>query len=183
MRGNDVFPSIDFPITIFWMRMNKYLLATVVMVFVTACGGGSSSPSSNGSPVSTTVPPTGSVAAPAPSASQIVDTAPAAPASALQLTAKSFIEGGSGKTVVKFTAAADLTLYGELASIWLSAAQTGGSVTISGKSNTVVFMPGTDTAVTLSDTAAGNTIYLPLNSPIKLTGAGLAANTVRYYKS
>jgi hypothetical protein len=164
------------------MDMNKFLIATAVLILLAACGGGGSS-GTNSSPASvgTSAPPPGNATAPTPQ-DQVVS-APVAPGSALNLTAKSYIEGSSGQTtVVKFTGAANLTLSGQLANIWVSAAETGGSVTISGKLNTVVFLPGTDTTVTVTDSASGNTLYLPVGSQIKVTGAGAAATTLRYYK-
>jgi hypothetical protein len=98
------------------------------------------------------------------------------------LTTSGFNQGGSAQnTVVSFTGAAALTLSGRLDGIWMSAAKTGGSVVVSGDLNTVVFMPGVDTTLTV--TGAGNTFYLPVGSPVKIEGSGVASSTIRYYKS
>jgi hypothetical protein len=92
-----------------------------------------------------------------------------------------FTQGSSAQnSIVSFTGAANLTLSGRLDSIWVSAAKSGGSVTVSGDLNTVVFMAGVDATVTV--TGSGNTFYLPLGSAMKLEGAGLASSTIRYFK-
>lgn len=72
-----------------------------------------------------------------------------------------------------------MTLSGQLNQIWLSAPQAGGTVTVSGDLNTVVFMPGTD--ATLTVTGTGNTFYLPVGTPITPAGSGVASSTVKYY--
>ena len=89
--------------------------------------------------------------------------------------------GNGGNYVVTFNAATDLTLNGDLNSLWLGAAQAGGSVTINGASNTIVFKP-TSTPTTVSVTGSANTFYLPEGSAIKLEGSGAAMSTVKYYK-
>jgi hypothetical protein len=162
--------------------MKKFAIATAVMTLLAACGGGGSSATGSGTaPTSNAAPTTPGTTTPAPS--QTIVTAPVAPASALHLTANSYTEGSSGQTtVVKFNNAANLTLSGQLANLWIDAVQPGGGVTISGKLNTLVFAPGLDTTVTVTDTASGNTLYLPVGSAIKVAGAGAARTTVLYYK-
>jgi hypothetical protein len=106
--------------------------------------------------------------------------APPVSVSATKLSTSAFSQGNNAQdTVVSFTRAADLTLSGRLNRIWLSAAQAGGNVAVSGDLNTVVFMAGVDTKVSVTGT--GNTFYLPLGTSIQIEGAGLESSTVRYY--
>jgi hypothetical protein len=165
--------------------MKNLSVAAILTVLLAACGGGGGSGGTASQPVSTsgppTPPPSGTVPPPVPK-DQVAE-APSPPASAVKTSVGgSFTQAGSAQhMVISFTGAADLTLSGRLDNIWLSAAKPGGSVTLSGDLNTLVFMPGVDTTVTV--TGAANTLYLPQGSPIKLEGAGLASTTVRYYKS
>ena len=159
--------------------MKTLYVATVVMALLAACGGGGDSSPAAVPPVSTVPPPP--VGTPAPGPGEQLAVAPAAPASALKLTAKTFNQGGSAQdTVVNFGGAADLTLSGRLDGIWLNAALPGGSVVVSGELNTIVFMPGVDAKVTV--TGSSNTFYLPLGSTIRIEGSGAASSTIRYYK-
>ncbi|MFC5551340.1 hypothetical protein [Massilia aerilata] len=160
--------------------MKTLSVAAILTVLLAACGGGGST----GQPVSTrapTPPPAGVISQPG-SKDQVVE-APAPPVTALKMSVGgNFTQGGSAQNaIVSFTGAANLTLSGRLDGIWLSASRSGGSVVVSGDLNTVVFMPGVDTTVTV--TGSANTFYLPLDSTIKLEGSGLASSTVRYYKS
>ena len=162
--------------------MKNLSFAAILTVVLSACGGGGGGSTSQ--PVSTsgsTPPPTSTVSQPG-SKDQVVE-APTPPTSASKITlGGSFTQGASAQNMVlSYTGAANLTLSGRLDGIWLSAAQPGGSVTVTGDLNTVVFMSGVDATVTI--TGSGNTFYLPLGSPIKLEGAGLASSTIRYYKS
>jgi hypothetical protein len=162
--------------------MKTLPFAAFISVLLAACGGGGGASTSQ--PVSISVPtppPTGTVSQ-LGSKDQVAE-APAPPVTAVKMSVGgNFTQGGSAQNaIVSFTGAADLTLSGRLDGIWLSAAKPGGSVVVSGDLNTVVFMPGVDTTVTV--TGAGNTFYLPVGSPIKLEGAGLTTSTIRYYKS
>jgi hypothetical protein len=142
--------------------MKTLYIATAVTALLTtlltACGAGSGS-SPGGSQ---------SLAAPTP------------PAWATNLTGLAFVQAESTQdTIVTFIGAADYTLSGRLNWVWLSAARAGGTVLVSGDLNTLVLMPGGGTTVTV--TGAGNTFYLPLGSPNKVEGPGLASSTVRYF--
>jgi len=100
----------------------------------------------------------------------------------MNLTVGTFNNGSSGGTyLVKFSGATNLNLTGNLNSMWISAAQSGGTVTVDGASNTLVFQP-TSTPTTVVVSASANTFYLPQGSAITLTGNGAAMSTVKYYK-
>jgi hypothetical protein len=137
--------------------MKTLYIATAVMALLTACGAGDAS-SPNGQ----------------------VLTAPTPPAWATNKTVDAFVQGENTQdTIVAFIGAADLTISGRLNKVWLSAAQGGGKVLVSGDLNTVVLMPGAGTKITV--TGASNTFYLPLGSPNTMEGSGLAFSTIRYY--
>lgn len=150
--------------------MFKSLCTLMIAAALAACGGGSGGGATT-------------AAAPSPGATTpggAVVSAPPVPAGAVSLTAGSFTEGSNSQVVrVNFTGAANLTLSGQLNQIWLSAAQPGGTATVSGDLNTVVFMPGVDSTLTVTGT--GNTFYLPVGSTINAVGSGAASSTIKYY--
>jgi hypothetical protein len=137
--------------------MKTLYIATAVMALLTACGGGEGSS------------PNGQVLA-----------APTPPAWATNKTVDAFIQAENTQdTIVNFMGAADLTISGRLNKVWLSAAQGGGKVLVSGDLNTLVLMPDGGSKITV--TGASNTFYLPLGSPNTLEGSGLVFSTIRYY--
>jgi hypothetical protein len=158
--------------------MNKLLIALASMALLTACGGGGDSSTSTGAPVSASAPPPGTV--PSPTTNQLV-TAPVPPGTVVDVSTRALALGVNGQNnVVHFTGAADLTLSGDLNSVWLYAAQKGGTVAVSGKMNTLVFM--TDVAATITVTGTANTFYFPIGSTLKLEGSGAESSTIRYFQ-
>jgi hypothetical protein len=149
--------NIDFPCATSGGPMKTLYIATAVMALLTACGGGQGSG------------PNGQVLA-----------APTPPAWATNKTVDVFVQADNTQdTIVAFIGAADLTISGRLNKVWLSAAQAGGKVLVSGDLNTLVLMPGGGTRITV--TGASNTFYLPLGSPNTVEGSGLAFSTIRYF--
>lgn len=156
--------------------MNKLIIALACSTLLTACGGGGSSATSatsvsSGVPTTTTPPAVNN---------QVVE-APVPSGSAVNMTARAVSQGGNAQNwLVHFTGAADLTLSGDLNNLWLDAVQAGGSVVVSGKLNTLVFMK--DVATTITVTGTANTFYFPLGSAFKLEGSGASSSTIRYFK-
>lgn len=82
--------------------------------------------------------------------------------------------------VVAFTKAVDLTVSGRLNNIWVaSSVQPGGTATIGGDLNTIVFMPGVSAEVAV--TGSGNIFYVPTGASVTITGSGVASSTIRNY--
>lgn len=161
--------------------MKNVYIASIIAVLLAACGGGGSSAGSTPTPTSTSTPPSPSSTTPPPPTTQTY-VAPAVPASAVKLTTRSFEEGGtSDNYTISFSGAVDLTVSGRLDNLWLLTAQPGGTATVSGDMNTIVFMPGVSAQVTV--TGSGNTFYLPVGSSVTITGSGAATSTIRYYTS
>ena len=104
------------------------------------------------------------------------------PPPAVNFSGSSFSNGGSGGDYqTRFSGATNLTVSGDLNKFWLTAAQPGGTVTISGNQNTAVFRPSS-TPASVMVTGSTNTFYLPEGSAIKIEGAGAAMSTIKYYK-
>lgn len=160
--------------------MFKFIGAVVVATTLAGCGGGSgSSTGAAATPPVSTTPPGGTTGGTPPTNNVV--SAPAVPANAVSMTAGSFTDGVNAQVVrVSFVAAANLTVTGQLNQLWISAAQPGGTVTVGGDMNTLVFMPGVD--ATLTVTGKGNTFYLPVGSSITAVGSGAASSTINYYK-
>jgi hypothetical protein len=169
--------------------MKTLLPSLVIAALLSACGGGGSDSSA------TTAAPVAAASTPASSATPAASTpattttttaladAPAVPTGTTNLTARTFNNSSSATNyVVNFSGATDLNVVGNLNNLWLGAAQAGGSVTVDGASNTIVFKP-TSTPTTVSVTGSANTFYLPEGSAITLTGTGAAMSTVKYYKA
>lgn len=149
--------------------MNKQCSAILLACLLSACGGGDASVVNPPQPVLSDAPPP-----------PTVESMPPVPANAVNLVSSSFSQGGNAMIArVQFTGAPNLTVLGDLNRMWVSAAAAGGSVTVSGGQNFLVFLPGTSTTVTV--TGAANTLYLPLGSLIRLTGSGIASTTVQHY--
>lgn len=147
--------------------MTKLYLTVPVAALLSGCGAGGGSAADGSLPVSSSTAPGLSIA-PTPSAS------------ALTHNTSVFTQGGTGQeSVVNFSGAANLTLTGSLDRIWLSAALAGGSVSVSGALNTLVFMRDVHTTIVV--TGKANTFYFPLGSSLKLEGTGAASSTVRYF--
>ncbi len=106
---------------------------------------------------------------------------PPAPANAVKVTTGSVSQGGNAQVWdISFLNAVNLTVSGQLNQMWIAAAKAGGTTSVGGTSNTIIFRPGTQTAVNVS--GSGNTFYLAEGSPIKIEGTGAASSTVKYYK-
>jgi hypothetical protein len=149
--------NIDFLRATSGGLMKTLYIAIAVVALLTACGAGDASS------------PRGQVL-----------TAPTPPAWATNKTVDAFVQADNTQdTIVAFIGAADLTISGRLNKVWLSAAQAGGKVLVSGDLNTVVLMPGGGTKITV--TGVSNTFYLPLGSPNTVEGSGLASSTIRYF--
>lgn len=160
--------------------MTKILPSLLIAALLTACGGGGDSPAT--SPASAAATPAPAAApAPAPASAPALVTAPAAPAGTNFNVGKFMTTSSAGNYVLNFNATTDLTATGDLNNFWVSAAQAGGTVTINGASNTVVFKPSSiPTTVTVNGSA--NTFYLPEGSPITIVGTGAAMSSIKFYK-
>lgn len=155
--------------------MKKFSIWLAAAAVLSACGGGSA-PSS--SPASTAPAPTPvpTVTAPAPVAAM-----PAVPAGAVKLSTGGLTQGtNSGVWNITFNAAVNMTVSGQQNQLWAAATVPGGTATVTGNQNTIVFLPGTDTTVNVS--GSGNIFYVVQGSPIKFEGTGAAASTITYYK-
>jgi hypothetical protein len=145
-------------------------------VLLSACGGGSGAPPST---IGAAAPPPPVSASTSGMAALVA--MPAAPASAVKISSGAVNQGGSAQDWdISFRDAVNLTVSGQLNKLWISAATSGGTAAISGDSNTIVFRPGTQTAVAVS--GRGNIFYLVEGSPIKIEGPGAVSSTVNYYK-
>lgn len=150
--------------------MKKLSFGLAVAALLSACGGGSGPTSS---PVSST--PTPAVTAPAP-----VVAMPAVPAGAIKLSTGGLTQGANaGKFNITFNTAVNMTVSGQQNQLWAAAMVPGGTATVTGNQNTIVFLPGTDTIVNVS--GSGNIFYAVQGSPIKFEGTGAAASTITYY--
>ena len=69
---------------------------------------------------------------------------------------------------------------GQLNKLWIDAKAGGGTVSVSGTQNTIVFRPGVDATVNV--TGAANTFVMATGSTIKIEGSGAAASTIQHYK-
>jgi hypothetical protein len=106
---------------------------------------------------------------------------PAVPANAVKLSVGAVTQGGNNQAWdMSFRAAVDMTISGQLNKMWVSAVAPAGNTVVTGNQNTIVFRPGTETAVNVS--GSGNVFYLVEGSPIKIEGSGAAGSTVTYYK-
>lgn len=149
--------------------MTKLIISGLLAGLLAACGGGGGG--SSATPVtSPTSPP---ITAPVDS-----------PVSAPPLTAQAVTLASSSNNVttdsmnmlIKSSGSTNLTLSGKNNNVWINEGQAVGTVSITGTSNTIVFMAGA--TVTSLTVGAGNTVYLPLGSAIKVEGTGA---TVKYY--
>ena len=166
--------------------MKKLLPSLIVAALLTACGGGGSdSPAPAAAPVATAAAPAApaAAAAPAPAAPAPVElaSAPATPTGMSYTVGKLTASSTGTNYPVTFNGMTDLVLTGNLNNVWLAAALPGGTVTISGGQNTLVFRPSS-TPTTVTVTGSANTFYLPEGSTIKLEGAGAAMSTIKFYK-
>jgi hypothetical protein len=154
------------------MTMIKFSATLAAAVLVTACGGGSGGTSASGTAAPSPVNPTT-----APLAAM-----PAVPANAVKFSVGASASQGASDQVMdlSFKAAVGLTISGQFNKVWVAAAAPGGNTTVTGSQNTIVFRPGTETAVNVS--GGGNVFYLAEGSPIKIEGTGAAVSTVTYYK-
>jgi hypothetical protein len=165
--------------------------AVVVASLLTACGGGGSdTPAVAAAATTTPVPAVQVTPAPAPvpvavasppvTAAELVDMPPS--------TSKTDFNGGGKFTQIGDGASwnvstkgiLDLSITGDINTMWVTSPTEGGIATINGKGNTLIFLPGSHATVNVTGTA--NTFYLVQGSPIKIEGPGAASSRVLYYK-
>lgn len=155
--------------------MKKLSIGLAAAALLSACGGGSG-PTSSPASTAPAPMPVSAVTAPAPVAAM-----PAVPAGAVKMSAGGLTQGGSSAVwSITFNAAVNMTVSGQQNQLWAAAAVPGGTATVTGSQNTIVFLPGTDTTVDVS--GSGNIFYVVQGSPIKFEGTGAAASTITYYK-
>ena len=173
--------------------MSRNLLIFAVAGLLTACGGGSDGPSAtttaaNAStpapaPVSTTPPPAQRTTPTNPPVSTSAELAsmPAVTAGAVKMGASSLTLGVNAQVYdMSFSGAVKGDISGQLNKLWIDAKASGGTMTVSGTQNTIVFRPGVDATVNV--TGAANTFIMATGSTIKIEGAGAAASTIQHYK-
>jgi hypothetical protein len=148
--------------------MKKILIPALLACLLSACGGGGSS--AGGATPSSAVPTAQTPIAPA------VITAPPDTANYTLSTPSANLSTDNTSALIKYNGTANMALQGKNDKIWISDAQAMGTVTVTGSDNVIVFKPASTVAsLTVS---AGNTVYLPVGSPIKVEGSGA---TVNYY--
>lgn len=171
--------------------MSRNLLIFAVAGLLAACGGGSDGPSTTAtaasttpSPVSTTTQPPAQTTTPTnPPVSTSAELAsmPAVTAGAVKMGASSLTLGVNAQVYdMAFSGAVKGDISGQLNKLWVDAKAGGGTMTVSGTQNTIVFRPGVDATVNV--TGAANTFIMATGSTIKITGSGAAASTIQYYK-
>ena len=154
--------------------MIKSLSTALVAALLTACGGG------GGGGTTSAVAPASAAPPPPASTAPVLATPPAASGVSMT-TGRMNTDVSANSYQVNFNGATDLTVGGNLNNFWIGAAQPGGTVTVTGASNTIVFKPSA-TPATVTVTGSANTFYIPEGSAVKLTGPGAAMSTVKYYK-
>lgn len=170
--------------------MSRIYCVLAVASLLTACGGGGSDRPATAAAAATSVAPPAATPTSTPTQPTVPVTAPASPptqlasmpvsTSTVKLSASSFtLNNDAQVSDVTFTGAVNLTIKGQLNKLWIDAKAPGGAMTVDGTQNTVVFKPGVSTVVNVSGSA--NTFIMQANSPITLTGSGVAASTVQYY--
>ena len=151
--------------------MNKMIISGVMAGLLTACGGGGDAPAPAPAMAFPAQP------APAPDSGTPV-TAPVLSLQAVRMTNVASMNIDNTIMLLKYSDTSDknLTLVGNSNQMWFDVGQAMATVSISGASNTIVFMAGT--TVTSLTVSAGNTVYVPVGSPIKVLGTGA---TVKFY--
>ena len=162
--------------------MLKITISVLLAASLAACGGGANE---QGVPKST-VAPSSTLSSAVPSASSKASATPLVQAPPVSLLAPTFsgvsirLTSDRQEFLVKSAGTSSLELTGTSNAGWIADGQKMDSVSISGTLNTIVFRPEA-TASSLTVNAAGNTIYLPAGSPIKVEGAFAAQTTVYFY--
>ncbi|MDB5961035.1 MAG: hypothetical protein JWP59_2329 [Massilia sp.] len=147
--------------------MKKILIPALLAALLSACGGGGSA---GGATPSAAAP-----AAQTPIAPAVVTAPPETPSYTLS-TPSANLSTDNTSALIKYAGTTNMALQGKGNKIWISDAQAMGTVTVTGSDNVIVFKPASTVAsLTVS---AGNTVYLPAGSPIKVEGSGA---TVNYY--
>lgn len=158
--------------------MKRFSIILTAAVLLAACGGGSGG---SAAPASASTPPATQVATSASPTPAAVTIMPPVAANAVRIVTGGIQQGGNTAVWnISFTAAVNLTVSGELNQLWVSATAPGGSATVSGNQNTIVFLPGTVTTVNV--TGSANVFYLVEGSPITIEGTGAGQSAVKYYK-
>lgn len=167
--------------------MSKIYFTIAMVSLLSACGGGGSdSPvaattATNVTPAAVSPAPAPVATTPPPATSAVLTSMPAVTAGATKYTTGSMNQGTSAQVMdMTFNAAVNMTVTGDLNKIWVDAKATGGTATVSGNQNTIVFRPGVVTTVNV--TGSANTFIMAEGSAIKIEGSGAAASTVQYYK-
>ena len=167
--------------------MSKIYFTIAMVSLLSACGGGGSdSPAAvttatNTTPAAVSPAPAPVATTPPPATSAVLTSMPAVAAGTTKFSVGSMNQGTSAQVMdMTFNAAVNMTVSGDLNKIWVDAKATGGTATVSGNQNTIVFRPGVATTVTV--TGSANTFIMAEGSTIKIEGSGAAASTVQYYK-
>lgn len=168
--------------------MSKIYFTLALASLLSACGGGADTPATATTAATATpatVTPT--VVTPAPvttpvSTSTTLAAMPAVAANAFKTSTGGTLTLGTNAQImdVSFSGAANASISGQLNKLWIDAKTAGGTVTVDGTQNTIVFRPGVDTTVNVTGNA--NTFIMAEGSKIKITGTGAASSTVQYYK-
>ncbi|MFZ6748034.1 hypothetical protein [Undibacterium sp. Ren11W] len=156
--------------------MNKTMIAAIsAAFFLSACGGGSSTPS------------TPSIMQPAPTTvtGVITPTVTAVPPSnvgAVSINSKVIsISNGGGKYLLTPVSGAVLSLSGDSNTLQISAGAILGTVAISGNENNIILL-GALTVTTLTVTGQKNTIWIPEGATVNVANSMLVSNVVKHYK-
>lgn len=166
--------------------MSKIYFAIAIVSLLSACGGGGSDSPAVATNAATVTPAAASptpapVATTPPATAAQLTSMPAVAAGATKFSSGSLTQGTSAQVMdMTFNAAVNMTVTGDLNKIWVDAKATGGTATVSGNQNTIVFRPSVTTTVNV--TGSANTFIMAEGSAIKIEGAGAAASTVQYYK-
>ena len=157
--------------------MTKLMMSgALAAILLAACGGGGdSSTSGNPAPPVRTEPGTPNEEIPPVKPGTSVY-APPLDAHAMTLSSPSIhFTTDALSMVIKVAGVSNLDLNGNGNKVWISEGQAMHEIAVSGASNMIVMMRGaTVDSLTVS---AGNTVYLPLGSPIVVDGGA----TVKYY--
>lgn len=181
-----IFPQLYdwFPKTNEESAMSKLTICLAMAASLAACGGGSGDAAIHAAP---SVEPVSSGTSTPPVSAPLVTQAPVlAPVMdsnlfVINANATMTVTGNDREFAVKTHITSNLILKGNNNKGWLTDNQTFGVVTLDGSGNTIIFRPGT-TASELVVNGANGTIYLPVSSPIRVTGTAAEITTVRYYQ-
>ena len=156
--------------------MKLMMSGSLAAILLAACGGGTeSSTSGNPAPPVRTEPGAPNEEIPQVKPGTSVQ-APPLDAHAMTLASPSIhFTSDALSMLIQQAGVSNLDLNGNGNKVWISEGQAMHHIAVSGTSNTIVMMRGaTVDALTVS---VGNTVYLPLGSPIVVDGGA----TVKYY--